>query len=97
MDPLKPADPRTLGDIELHGVLGEGDMGKAYFAVTSGGARVAVKVIHAHLADRAGIRARFDREIDALGMAQGPRLAALVDAADPDVEQPWLIGGDHGD
>jgi serine/threonine protein kinase len=70
MDPLKPADPRTLGGIRLHGPLGEGGMGRVYFGVTSDGVRVAVKVIHAHLADRTDIRARFDREIAALQMVQ---------------------------
>lgn len=90
MEPLKPADPPVLGDIELHGVLGEGGMGKVYFGVTPDGLRVAVKVIHPHLADRTDVRARFDREIAALRMVQGPRVAVLVDAAGPEAEQPWL-------
>lgn len=90
MDPLKPADPRTLGDIELHGVLGEGGMGKVYYGMTPDGVRVAVKVIHAHLADRHDVRARFDREVAALRMVQGPRVAVLLDAAEPGAERPWL-------
>ncbi|MEV5704683.1 hypothetical protein [Actinoallomurus sp. NPDC052274] len=70
MDPLKPTDPRALGGIELHGVLGEGGMGKVYYGVTPDAVRVAVKVIHAHLADRRDIRARIAANHNAYGYGQ---------------------------
>ena len=90
MDPLKPGDPERIGPLTTHGRLGRGAMGVVYYGVTPDGTGVAVKVISDALADRTEIRARFDREIDALRMVQGPRVARLVDASPPDAEQPWL-------
>jgi serine/threonine protein kinase len=90
MKPLEPSDPREIGGIELHGRLGEGGMGVVYFGVTPDGEQVAVKVIRDGLASQAGIRERFDREVRALRMVQGPLVAGLVAAAEPDADSPWL-------
>ncbi|MBA9002702.1 serine/threonine-protein kinase [Thermomonospora cellulosilytica] len=91
MEPLKPSDPRSVGGIALHGRLGEGGMGVVYFGVTPEGQPVAVKVIsgQGNAAD-GELRERFDREIAAMHMVQGPRVAALVAAADPGEPEPWL-------
>ncbi|MFC4909887.1 serine/threonine-protein kinase [Actinomadura gamaensis] len=90
MQSLSPSDPRRVAGIELHGRLGEGGMGQVFFGVTPDGVQVAVKIVHKQYAGREDIRARFDREIAALGMVQGPRVASLIAAAGPDDEQPWL-------
>ncbi|HEU5026813.1 MAG TPA: serine/threonine-protein kinase [Spirillospora sp.] len=90
MKPLEPSDPRTIGGIELHGRLGQGGMGVVYFGVTPDAEQVAVKVIRDGLADQDGIRERFDREVLAMGMVQGPRVAGLVAAAEPGADSPWL-------
>ncbi|MDL4774535.1 MULTISPECIES: serine/threonine-protein kinase [Thermomonosporaceae] len=90
MDSLQPSDPRDIGGIELHGTLGEGGMGKVYFGVTPDGRHVAIKVIRKQLAGDPEIRERFDREVLAMGMVQGPRVASLVAAAGPGAERPWL-------
>ncbi|MEU4823035.1 serine/threonine-protein kinase [Actinomadura sp. NPDC023710] len=90
MKPLEPSDPREIGGIELHGRLGQGGMGVVYFGVTPDADQVAVKVIRDEMAGQEGIRERFDREVLALGMVQGPRVAGLVAAAEPGAETAWL-------
>jgi serine/threonine protein kinase len=90
MKPLEPSDPRTIGGIELHGRLGEGGMGVVYFGVTPDAEQVAVKVIRDGMAGQAGMRERFDREVLAMGMVQGPRVAGLVAASEPGADSPWL-------
>lgn len=90
MKPLQPNDPRQVGGIRLHGRLGTGGMGTVYFGVTSDAEQVAVKVIRDAYADKSDVRERFDREISALGMVQGPRVASLVAASEPGAEHPWL-------
>lgn len=90
MDPLRSSDPRHIDGIELHGTLGEGGMGTVYFGVTPEGDQVAVKVIRKDLAGQDEIRERFEREVLAMGMVQGPRVAGLVAAAEPGAERPWL-------
>ncbi|MFC5180786.1 protein kinase domain-containing protein [Actinomadura harenae] len=85
-----PSDPRRIAGIELHGRLGEGGMGQVFFGVTPGGGQVAVKIVHKAYADREDIRERFDREVTAMSMMQGPRVASLIAAAGPDDEQPRL-------
>ncbi|WP_165970443.1 serine/threonine-protein kinase [Actinomadura sp. 6K520] len=90
MKPLEPSDPRTIGGIEVHGRLGEGGMGVVYFGVTPDAEQVAVKVIRDDLAGQVAIRERFDREVLALGMVHGPRVAGLVAAAEPGADRPWL-------
>ena len=74
MKTLKSSDPRQVGDIRLSGRLGQGGMGTVYFGVTPEGDRVAVKMIRDELTGKSGVSARFDREIDILGMVQGPRV-----------------------
>ncbi|GAA4241805.1 hypothetical protein GCM10022254_72150 [Actinomadura meridiana] len=90
MKPLEPSDPREVGGIELHGRLGEGGMGVVYFGVTPDAERVAVKVIRDGLSSQVGIRERFDREVRAMRMVQGPHVAGLVAASEPDADSPWL-------
>jgi serine/threonine protein kinase len=90
MKPLKPGDPAKIGDIELRGRLGEGGMGTVYFGVTPDGDRVAVKTIRQDLTENDEAKDRFDREILALGMVAGPRVAALLAASESDEVPPWF-------
>jgi serine/threonine protein kinase len=69
-------------------------MGVVYFGVTLDGEPVAVKTIRAEALSKPAARSRFEREILALRMVQGPRVATLVRAWEPgngdaDVP-PWL-------
>jgi eukaryotic-like serine/threonine-protein kinase len=87
---LKPADPTELGGIALRGRLGQGGMGTVYFGVTPDGDQVAVKTVREDLLGKSVVRGRFDREILALGMVQGPRVAGLIQASDPEDVPPWF-------
>ncbi|MFD9791654.1 protein kinase [Streptomyces sp. NPDC059070] len=88
-DPLLPGDPRALGGIRLLGRLGAGGMGQVYLGRTPGGRLVAVKTVHAHLADDPHYRERFRREAAAARAVTGAHTAAVLDA-DPDSAVPWL-------
>ncbi|MFD0776838.1 serine/threonine-protein kinase, partial [Streptomonospora algeriensis] len=90
MDELAPADPRALGGITLLGRLGKGGMGRVYAGRTGDGEHVAVKVLLDVHSERADLRIRFAREVEAMGMVQGPGTAALIDASGPDEDPPWL-------
>ena len=79
---------RTLGEkFEIEGVLGEGGMGVVYDARRiAEGDRVALKVIHQHLAGDAQIRGRFTREAAILRRLEGKHLCPVLDfgeLADP--------------
>ncbi|MFD9910425.1 protein kinase, partial [Streptomyces sp. NPDC059063] len=87
--PLLPEDPLTLGRHRLLARLGAGGMGQVYLARSPGGRLLAVKTVHAHLADEPHFRERFRREATAARAVTGAHTAAVVDA-DPDAEQPWL-------
>ena len=74
----------------LLGRLGSGGMGRVYLARSPGGRMVAVKVIRANLAEDAGFRARFAREVAAARKVGGLFTAQVVDA-DLDGPVPWLV------
>src|SRR5690242_21822294 len=82
---LQPGDPQRIGPYVLLGRLGSGGMGRVYLARSPGGRMVAVKVIRANLAEDAGFRARFAREVSAARKVGGLFTAAVVDA---DVDGP---------
>ncbi len=63
--PLSPTHPRQLGEFRIEGVLGEGGSGVVYDA-TWGPRKVALKVLHAHLADTERVRAQFLAEAQRL-------------------------------
>ena len=89
-EPLRPRDPRRLGDYELVGRLGEGGMGTVYLARDPAGVQVAVKVIRADLAPDDEFRRRFRSEV-ARARQVPPLCTAEVLDADPDHEQPYLV------
>ena len=71
----------ALGEkFEIVGVLGEGGMGIVYDARRiAEGDRVALKVIHQHLAGDAQIRGRFTREASILRRLEGDHLCPVLD------------------
>jgi serine/threonine protein kinase len=87
---LQPGDPQRIGPYVLLGRLGSGGMGRVYLARSPGGRMVAVKVIRANLAEDAGFRARFAREVSAARKVGGLFTAQVVDA-DIDGPVPWLV------
>jgi eukaryotic-like serine/threonine-protein kinase len=72
---------RRLADkFEIIGVLGEGATGIVYDALrVAEGDRIALKVIHQHLAGDAQIRGRFAREATILGRLEGEHLCPILD------------------
>ena len=88
-EPLRPRDPERVGGYTLVGRLGAGGMGVAYLARDDAGREVALKRVHAGLAEHEEFRARFIREVAAARRVAGRYTARVVDAdvlADP----PWL-------
>lgn len=78
-----------VGPFRTVAVLGQGGMGRVVLGVGPDGRYVAVKQVHAELAEDEGFRERFRREVDASRRVAGGYTAAVVDA-DPDAETPWL-------
>ena len=89
MEPLRPQDPRQIGSYLLLARIGSGGMGEVFLARSPGGRAVAVKVIHAMLANDPEFRARFAREVAAARAVTGAFTAPVIDA-DPDAVRPWL-------
>lgn len=89
MRPSTPNDPPQVGPFRTVAVLGQGGMGRVLLGVAPNGSLVAVKQVHAELADDEGFRSRFRREVDASRRVSGAYTAPVVDA-DPDAPTPWL-------
>lgn len=89
MRTVRAGEPRTVGDYELVGHLGQGAMGTVYLGRSRSGRLVAVKVIHSGLTGEPGFRQRFRREVSAARRVGGFWTAAVVDA-DAEATPPWL-------
>jgi hypothetical protein len=79
-----------LGPYSIGQRLGRGGMGAVYEAVDSlGGETVAVKVLATHLADDAGLRRRFESEIETLKKLRHPGIVGLLAFGEQD-GQPYF-------
>jgi len=89
MEQLGPNDPSSIGEYRLLARLGAGGMGQVFLGRSPAGHRVAIKVVHEHLAADPRFRARFRREVSHARTVSGVFTAPVVDA-DPEAKTPWL-------
>jgi Tol biopolymer transport system component len=76
---------RRLGPYEILSAIGAGGMGEVYKARDTRLDRiVAIKVLPAHLADRAELRGRFDREAKTIASLNHPHICTLFDTGHQD-------------
>ncbi|MBG6091162.1 serine/threonine-protein kinase [Actinomadura viridis] len=88
--PLEPGDPRALGQYEVVGRLGAGGQGAVFLGRAPGGQYVAVKLLHAQMANDPAARARFTREVAAAQKVE-PFCTARVLEADVHGDQPYVV------
>ncbi|MFG2039232.1 serine/threonine-protein kinase [Dactylosporangium sp. NPDC048998] len=87
---LTPNDPVRIDDYRLLGQLGVGGMGTVYLAQSPEGTRVAVKLVHAHLARDPRFRVRFAGEVRAAQRVPGFCTARVLDSGVYE-ERPYLV------
>ncbi|WP_396447121.1 serine/threonine-protein kinase [Actinomadura sp.] len=88
--PLEPGDPRALGQYEVIGRLGAGGQGAVFLGKAPGGEYVAIKLLHAQMANDPAARARFTREVSAAQKVE-PFCTARVLEADVHGDQPYVV------
>src|SRR6266403_1326858 len=82
---------RRLGPYEILSAIGAGGMGEVYKARDTRLDRiVAIKVLPAHLADRAELRERFEREAKTIASLNHPHICTLYDTGHQD-EIDYLV------
>ncbi|WP_367320467.1 protein kinase [Streptomyces sp. HUAS ZL42] len=89
ISPLTHDDPGHIATYELLARLGSGGMGTVYLARAASGRTVALKTMHARIAEDPASRTRFHLETDAARVIGG-RYGAQVFDADPLAATPWL-------
>jgi predicted Ser/Thr protein kinase len=90
VSPLHPDDPERLGNYRLAGRLGSGGMGVVYLGRDPHGSYVAVKIVHAALADRPEVRQRFRSEVERARQVP-PFCTAEVLDVDLDHDPAYLV------
>ena len=88
--PLLPGDPQWLGVYRLIGRLGEGGQGTVYLAQPPSGQPVAVKLLRAEWTRDPVARARFAREVAAVGKVAPFCTARILDAR-VEGDQPFVV------
>jgi eukaryotic-like serine/threonine-protein kinase len=88
--PLLPGDPQWLGGYRLMGRLGEGGQGTVYLGQPPSGQPVAVKLLRAEWTRDPVARARFAREVAAVGKV-APFCTARILDAQVDGDQPFVV------
>ncbi|MFI8182355.1 bifunctional serine/threonine-protein kinase/ABC transporter substrate-binding protein [Actinacidiphila glaucinigra] len=88
-EPMRPADPASVGGFRLLRRLGAGGMGVVYLGRSEAGALAAVKVIRAESAADDEFRARFAREAQLAARVESPWVVPVL-GADADAPEPWL-------
>ncbi|MEU9111085.1 serine/threonine-protein kinase [Streptomyces sp. NPDC048483] len=89
MKPLGQGDPLRLGPYRLHGVLGEGGMGKVYFGADASGRPAALKVLLPELAHDGHLAERFLREAHTAQAVASEGVARVL-AAELEGGRPWI-------
>ncbi|MFI9045578.1 serine/threonine-protein kinase [Streptomyces sp. NPDC053427] len=89
MKPLGQGDPLRLGPYRLHGVLGEGGMGKVYFGADASGSPAALKVLLPELAHDGHLAERFLREAHTARAVTSEGVARVL-AAELEGGRPWI-------
>jgi Tol biopolymer transport system component/predicted Ser/Thr protein kinase len=80
IDPRHSLNGKQLGSYKIVSMVGAGGMGEVYKARDTRLDRiVAIKVLPAHLADRADLRERFDREAKTIASLNHPHICTLYD------------------
>jgi serine/threonine protein kinase len=87
---LRSDDPVEIDDYRLVGQLGVGGMGTVYLAETADGARVAIKLVHTHLARDPRFRTRFAGEVRAAQRVPGFCTARVLDSGVYE-DRPYLV------
>ncbi|WP_433058322.1 serine/threonine-protein kinase [Dactylosporangium sp. CS-033363] len=87
---LTANDPVRINDYRLLGQLGVGGMGTVYLAQSPEGTRVAVKLVHQHLARDPRFRVRFAGEVRAAQRVPGFCTARVLDSGVYE-ERPYLV------
>ncbi|MFE0627574.1 bifunctional serine/threonine-protein kinase/ABC transporter substrate-binding protein [Streptomyces sp. NPDC058864] len=88
-EPMRPADPASVGGFRLLRRLGAGGMGVVYLGRSEAGALAAVKVIRAESATDDEFRARFAREAQLAARVASPWVVPVL-GADAAAHEPWL-------
>ncbi|GGQ30585.1 serine/threonine protein kinase [Streptosporangium pseudovulgare] len=88
--PLRPGDPERVGEYRLAGRLGEGGQGTVFLGVSPTGARVAVKLLRADLAQDEKALERFVREVSTTRRVAPFCTAAVIDTG-VDQHRPYTI------
>src|ERR1700730_7187636 len=84
-EPMTILPGRRLGPYEILSAIGAGGMGEVYKARDTRLDRtVAIKVLPTHLADRAELRERFEREAKTIASLNHPHICTLFDTGDQD-------------
>ncbi|MBR7838008.1 serine/threonine protein kinase [Actinospica durhamensis] len=95
ISPLLDTDPERIGPYRLEGRLGSDALGRDYLGrgqargEQQGSRAAVVKLVHPHLAQHAGFRVRFRRQVDALRRVHGRFVVPLLDA-DTEGAEPWV-------
>ena len=81
----------VVGGYELVRRLGEGGMGVVWSARDGGGQRVAIKILHPHIAAEPTSRQRLQREAQVLGRIKDDRVARVLDMEISDTDACFVV------
>ncbi len=85
---MRNLEQKVIGSYELQQPIGRGGMGAVYLARHSElGKQVAIKLLPAIRDQRDEVRTRFQREVQAVGSLDDPRIVAATDAGEADGTQ----------
>jgi len=87
---LRTSDPKHIGPYALVARLGSGGMGVVYLGRHRKGKFVAIKSVHADLADDPMFLSRFRHEVEAASCIESPLVAQVLDS-ELEGERPYLV------